>query len=168
MTSIKLPIQLTTLICSLAFTTVVLAEEANVNENKTDGTVNAISNVDATDTTAGSNGQTIKAETDSIPDGQIQLSQETFMNDMKEFQQMEKDWYQQRRETRRKQMEERSNQLKTDAETERNEYIKHMEMRREFFNKLNEKRRNELEQKIEEMRLKTLRTCTDNTAVKES
>lgn len=168
MASNKFSIQLATLLCSLAFSTVVLAEETNVNENKIDSTDNAISDVNTTSDTTGDDKQVLETQTETAPGAQNLLSQETIINDMKKFQQMEKQWYQQRREARKKQLENRNQQLQMDVESDRNEYIKHREQRREFFNKLNEQRRKDFEQRRQEMRLKTYQTCTDTTAVKDS
>lgn len=167
MTLTNLPTQITALLFSLAYTTVVLAEDTPLDEDKNNSAGHTISNANPAGNVSSDNKPATVKQTDTAP----QSSHMKLISDMKEFQQMEKQWYQQRREAYKQQLENRNLQRNTDSqvpadvESRRNDYIRHMEQRREFFNKLNEQRRKEFEQRREEMqqRIHQTRSHIDTT-----
>lgn len=167
MTYTNLPMQLTTLLISLAFTSVVIAADATTNENKNNSTSNTVSDVNTTSITSSNTQPVIEKQASSAPNSQVADTRMQHIREIEKFQQMEKEWYQKRRESYRQQLENKR-QLNTapaspvDMELRRNEYIKHMEKRREFFNKMNEQRRKEFEQRRKEIQLKMHHTSTQS------
>ncbi len=184
MTLNNLPTQLTALLFSIAFTTTVLAQTESIDENEGSSANNVASetnpaiNINSDINNKVNTGITKQAETQekttdtqiAIPCSQMSSYQknkpQTMVNrEMEKFQQMEKQWYKQRRETFKKNLENRNQQMSVDTQSRRDEFIKHMEQRREFFDKMNNQRRKDFEQRRIDLLHKMHQTSTDSASI---
>lgn len=161
MTSLKTVTQLTIMLCTLALSNVLFAEESVKNAHKDNGTGNTVSNADAAGHANGNLSSAVKAKTDTG-------SQQKNTNDALTFRQMQTRHRQMREaqlETFKRYLQERRQQSIAFNKSQRKAYIDLMNERRTLMKKMMEQHHQAAEQRRKTMLLKMHQTSTTPASV---